>query len=390
MPKKHWILTDVDADIYQEHLSVGPEQVGGPAKDYSVVKKRLRGGRRDGVDVVEIHNGRLRFVAVPTRGMGIWRASCEGVSLGWLSPMRGPVHPALVPLWESTGIGWLSGFDELLVRCGLESNGAPEFLPNGALRYPLHGQVANIPAHRVELSIDGDSGEIVLGGVVDEARLFGNKLRMTTTIRTRAGSAEMTVVDEIQNISAEPSELELLYHVNFGMPLLTPGAKVALPVKRLAPRDAVAAADIPQWDVYGPETPGLGEACHFFELLADAGGRTRALLQSAEGNQGVSLKFNKGQLPCFTIWKNRQAAIDGYVTGLEPATNFPNRKSFEKQQGRVIVLSPGEKRCFEVTIEAHADAASVSAAQKAIAAIQGNTAPEILSRPDPRWSSAGA
>ena len=75
MPKKTWILTDVDADIYQEQISLGPDQVGGPARGYSVTKRTLRGGRRDGVDVVEVDNGRLRFVAVPTRGMGIWRAS---------------------------------------------------------------------------------------------------------------------------------------------------------------------------------------------------------------------------------------------------------------------------------------------------------------------------
>ena len=62
----------------------------------------------------------------------------------------------------------------------------------------------------------------------------------------------------------------------------------------------------------------------------------------------MSVKFNKRQLPCFTLWKNRQAAADGYVTGLEPATNFPNRKSFEKEQGRVAVLAPGETRRFEV------------------------------------------
>ena len=81
MPKKTWILTDVDADIYVEQISLGPSQVGGSAKDYSVTKRTLRGGRREGVDVIEVHNGRLRFVAIPTRGMGIWRASCGDVQL---------------------------------------------------------------------------------------------------------------------------------------------------------------------------------------------------------------------------------------------------------------------------------------------------------------------
>ena len=47
----------------------------------------------------------------------------------------------------------------------------------------------------------------------------------------------------------------------------------------------------------------------------------------------MSIKFNKRQLPCFTLWKNRQAAVDGYVTGLEPATNYPNPKPFEKEKG---------------------------------------------------------
>ena len=121
------------------------------------------------------------------------------------------------------------------MRCGLESNGGPGFEPNGVLRYPLHGQVANIPAHKVEVTVDGDLGEIAVIGEVDEARLFGNKLRLTSTIRTRVGSSELTISDAVTNLSAEPGELELLYHINFGVPLLTPGAQVVLPVKKVVP-----------------------------------------------------------------------------------------------------------------------------------------------------------
>jgi hypothetical protein len=337
--------------------------------------------------VVEVDNGRLRFVVVPTRGMGLWRANCGPVQLGWKSPVRGPVHPAFVPVGEPSGIGWLSGFDELLVRCGLESNGAPEFLPDGPLRYPLHGKIANIPAHQVSVTIDGDSGEIVVSGTVDEARLFGNKLRMISTVSTKVGQPRLTVTDEITNLSAEPGQLELLYHTNFGPPLLTPGARVVLPIKKIAPRDPVTAADVPTWNVYGPEAPGLAEVCYFCDLAADAAGRTRALLHSAAGDQGVSMIFNKRKLPCFTLWKNRQAVADGYVTGLEPGINYPNRRSFEEQRGRVAVLAPGETRRFEVTIEAHPDAGAVAAAQRAVAAIQAGVTPEVCAKPDPLWSA---
>ena len=112
--KKTWILNDVDTDTHETDISLGPEQVGGPARGYSVTKRSLRGGKREGVEVVEVDNGRLRFVVVPTRGMGLWRARCGDVRLGWKSPVKGPIHPAFVALWEPGGLGWLSGFDELL------------------------------------------------------------------------------------------------------------------------------------------------------------------------------------------------------------------------------------------------------------------------------------
>ena len=65
----------------------------------------------------------------------------------------------------------LDGFDEFFVRCGLESNGAPDFDPKtGRLTHPLHGRIANRPAHNVELTVDTDKQEIALRGVVEETR----------------------------------------------------------------------------------------------------------------------------------------------------------------------------------------------------------------------------
>jgi hypothetical protein len=53
----------------------------------------------------------------------------------------------------------------------------------------------------------------------------------------------------------------------------------------------------------------------------------------------------------------------------------------------VIVLDGGESRTFELTIEAHGDAAAVSAAEQAVAALQGKATPEVCSQPDPHWSA---
>ena len=81
------------------------------------------------------------------------------------------MHPSLVNLGEPSGLGWLDGFDEMLARCGLESNGAPDFdEETNQLKHPLHGRIANRPAHEVTLTIDTDKKEMTLVGVVEETR----------------------------------------------------------------------------------------------------------------------------------------------------------------------------------------------------------------------------
>jgi galactose mutarotase-like enzyme len=386
MGSRSWTILDVVRDEYLENLMVTPGKVGGAARGYRVNKRRLRGGLRDGVDVVELDNGQLQVVVLLTRGMGIWEIRAGDFRIGWQAPVQGPVHPQFVPLMEPSGLGWLDGFDELLVRCGLESNGAPEFDENGRLRYPLHGRIANIPAHRVELIVDGDAGRMELTGVVDEVRLFFNKLRLTTTYTLEVGTRTLSVADTVTNLSAEPGELELLYHINFGRPLLEPGSRVVLPVRRLAPRDAVAAAVLDSWDTYPPETPGVKEAVYFMQLFGDSQGRTAALLQNASGSRGVRLQFQVDELPYFTLWKNPQAAVDGYVTGLEPGVNLPNRRSFEKEKGRVVTLAPGESRSFHLKLEVLLSAEEVHQAVQDIRALQRQGTPEIHPQPLPDWS----
>ena len=263
---------------------------------------------------------------------------------------------------EPGGLGWLSGFDELLVRCGLESNGGPVLDERGTLTHGLHGKVANIPAHHLSISIDSETGEVSVTGEVEESRLFHNKLRLRTTISARPDDPAIRVVDQITNLSAEPGELQLLYHVNFGAPLLESGARLLAPVRDVIPVDARAGEDVDAWNVYPEGRAGYTEQCYFLDLLSHDDGNTRVTLHNAAATAGVSLRFNREQLPCFTQWKNTQCLEDGYVTGLEPAINLPNTRPFEEANGRVATLAPGEQRTFELTIEAHNGAESVAAA----------------------------
>src|SRR5579864_3128501 len=155
---KSWTLTDVTSDVWLDSFAVSNSRLLLPTThDWSVNKRTLRGGLRDGIDLIEVHNGALSFSVLPTRGMGLWRGDYHGLPLGWRSPVHGPVHPKFVQLAGRGGLGWLDGFDELLCRCGLASNGPPGEDGGGRLaQLPLHGRIANRPADVVEVSVSPD------------------------------------------------------------------------------------------------------------------------------------------------------------------------------------------------------------------------------------------
>lgn len=374
----------------------GPFKANGKhaAGEWSVVGTSYEDGLRAGVDVIALDNGKLRLDVLPTRGMGIHKLAIkddqEVSTIGWKSPVRGPVHPAFVDLGEPSGLGWLDGFDEFFVRCGLESNGAPEHdAKTGRLTYPLHGRIANKPARDVVLTVDPEKQEMSIRGIVEEARFHFQKLRMTTTISTKFGSGSFTVRDEIANVSNVPATMQMLYHINFGLPLLDAGSRVVAPVKTLVPRTPRAASAVKTWDSYSAPEPGFDEMVYFFELNAADDGQTQTLIKNAHSTRGVSLVFNKKQLPWFTLWKDTMGEADGYVTGLEPGTNFPNPRSFETTKDRVVKLAPGQKQVFDVRVEIHGTAGEVASAEAAVAKIQGGKQPKIFDAPQADWCAPG-
>jgi hypothetical protein len=390
MPVKKWTLLDQSTGQSPlAPLAISDQEMPGLGKA-GVTTRICAGGLSEGVFAVTLSTGKIALDVLPTRGMGLWQLRVVGddevPTIGWKSPVRGPVHPAFVDLGEPSGLGWLDGFDELLVRCGLESNGAPEHdEKTGRLKYPLHGRIANRPAYQVELSIDTDKQEIKLTGSVEESRFHFNGLRMTSTVTLAIGSRRIELYDEVQNFSDRASTMQMLYHVNFGLPLLDAGSRVVAPVKTLVPRNAHAASGVANWDSYIAPQPGFEEMVYFFELNANDAGQTQTLLKNAHSTRGVSLLFNRHELPCFSLWKDTGGQADGYVTGLEPGTNFPNPRTFEAAKGRVVTLGPGAKTGFRLALDIHGSPAEVTAAEAAIAKIQAGRKPEIHKQPRADW-----
>ncbi len=338
MAAEQFLISDLISNLMKgrtkQSICMGTDQSGFELHE-------LVEGKSCGVQMLTLRCGDKSVDVLPTRGMGIWQAHHRGIRFGWHSPVDGPVHPSFVPLEAPSGLGWLEGFDELMVRCGLCSNGAPEFDENHRLKSPLHGRIANLPARDVRVAMDSDQRHISVSGTVTESRFLFHRWELKTTISLDADSNEIQVVDRVRNLSDRRNSFQLLYHCNFGPPVLESGSQIFIQTQSLRARDSHCEKSIHQWNTVEPPTADFSEVVYFAEPVADQDDQCTALLTNQAQNLGAYVRFNVTQLPCFTWWKNLQGLNDGYVVGMEPGTNYPNPRSVEERAGRVVEVAPG-------------------------------------------------
>ncbi|UCC96653.1 MAG: DUF4432 family protein [Phycisphaerales bacterium] len=372
------VITDVEKNIYKETAEITSSEITPDCPvSWSVRKYVLHGGKQEGVEVIEVNNGKLRFSVVPTRGMSIYQVHMGELRLGWDSPVKGLVHPKYVNLEARQGLGWLEGFNEWMVRCGLEFFGAPgtdEFIDNtgakATMDLTLHGKICNIPASVVEVTVEREAPyRIAVRGRVEEAALHGPKLELQAQISTTPGAGTFQVSDIVTNRSAVEQEFGILYHANYGPPLMEEGAKFFGPARQVTPINEHAAKDVSSYDVYRAARAGFPEQVYCLRLWADENDRTQVMLRNAAGDNAVSMAFSIKELPFFTLWKNPVADEDGYVTGLEPGTGFPRNRAIERKFGRVPKLGPHESRSFTIDFALHVGKDQVFAAGDEIARI---------------------
>jgi galactose mutarotase-like enzyme len=354
----------------------------------------LQGGRQSGVQLIHLDNGRLRITVIPTRGMAIldvkYRLTgSDWMRLGWESPVREIVNPAFINLTARGGLGWLEGFNEFMCRCGLENVGQPGkdvIVTNTGAKaevdLTLHGKIANIPATHVELVVDKvPPYRIRLRGRVAERMMFGPNLDLETELSTVPGSPEFRIEDKVTNGGSRPQEFQVVYHTNFGKPLLVEGARVVTPVKRVTPVNAYSAKDVRDFGHVAGPISGAIEQVYFLHPLPDKDGNAVALIHDPTKNHGVSMRWSVKQLPYLTLWKNTAAVEDGYVVGIEPGTSFPNTRKLERQMGRVPKLAAGASHVMTIDFAVHPGAKELQPVIEQIGALQQTQPPTIDEAP---------
>jgi hypothetical protein len=386
----HKVLISAEDNVHVENWEQSGPAGGAERPSWSVRKISLHGGKQEGVDVVIIDNGKLKLAVIPTRGMGILSVTSGDVRLGWDSPVKEVVNPAHINLQSRVGLGWLEGFNEWLVRCGLESNGHPgtdKFINNvgeeATMELTLHGKIANIPASEVEVFIDpAPPYRIRLRGQVNERMFYGPKLELQTEISTEPGSNSFRIEDVVTNRGAQAQEFELLYHTNYGRPLLEEGSTFLAAVSRVTPFNEHAAKDIARYVTYSGPTPGFVEQVYCLHPIADTDGRTTIGLENKSRDRAVSLTFSVKDLPYVTLWKNTTSEAEGYVTGLEPGTNFPANRRIERAHGRVPKLDAGESHHTAIEFQIYTNAEDTKRLSERISALQGDGKPVLEEMPE--------
>ncbi|HTC84845.1 MAG TPA: DUF4432 family protein [Rhizomicrobium sp.] len=363
------VLINSVSNLATADWKIGSAEWGGKTA-WSVALRTLHGGRQEGVQVIDVDNGAMTFTIVASRGFEVWKAQVGKLRLGWDSPVQEIIHPSYIRLTDNGGQGWVAGFGGLMVRGGLASFGSP--VQDGNQQLTLHGHVDYLPASFVSVRYEAQPvPRLVFRGVVDDVQTFGPQLRLTSDISTVIGKPEFAFDDTITNLSDAAQEIELLYHTNFGTPLLGAGAEFVAPVKQVAPMNpASVVGDLKDWNRYsGPHTAPYTAKVFNMQLYGDASGQTQAMLKSPDGASGVLMRFDTHGLPYMSLWKNEITPKAGYVTGLEPGTGFPNPRPVERAAGRVPKLKGGGTYHVRLAISGLTSKSEVTDAARAIQAL---------------------
>jgi hypothetical protein len=301
--------------------------------------------------------GGLHFTVLPGRGMDIAGAYYRGRALAFLSP-TGITSPAY---YDEPGLSWLrSFFAGLLTTCGITSAGAPSV--DRGREFGLHGRVANAAAEDVSIEQEWEGEEYLLtvSGKIREAQAMGENLVLKRTLRTRLGARGFDLEDRIENRGFEEQPLMMLYHINFGFPLLGPNARVVGPIRETVARDEEARKDrgVEEALIFPEPVEGFEEKVFFHTLAADREGNTFIALVNRDVGDGsplgAVLRFNTKELPALTEWKMPRRGF--YVVGLEPGTVTPTGRGPLREAGKLPMLEGQGRYRIRITFEVVAEA----------------------------------
>ena len=142
----------------------------------------------------------------------------------------------------------------------------------------------------------------------------------------------------------------LLYHMNFGHPLVHETSELVAPIRSVEPRDQAAAVGLADVTRFERPDPRAQEQVFYLDLADDPDGLIHVgLVREEPIPLGVAISFERAALPYFVLWKMGRSGT--YVVGLEPANALVEGLAVERTKGRLQYLEPGESRRYRLRVD---------------------------------------
>lgn len=297
-------------------------------------------GKARGSRGIRVKCGDLSFTVLPDRCMDIAYCEYKGLPISFDADC-GIVSPAYYNERDFHR-NFTAG---LLTTCGLSNTGAP-CIDEGK-EYGQHGRIGNTPAYDVYVNRywKDDDYYITLSGRMKQTVLFGEKLELKRTITVKFGENKINIHDEITNNGFSHEVLMLLYHINFGYPLIDEGTLLKTNTENLRARDEEALKGIDNAHIFCAPQHDYKEQVFYYDSVKDSW----AKIVNEKLGIYSKVSYDNVNLPYLIEWK--QMGEGDYVLGIEPGTNPPEGRSTEQEKGRLRYIKPGEVKCFDIKIK---------------------------------------
>jgi len=151
----------------------------------------------------------------------------------------------------------------------------------------------------------------------------------------------------------------ILYHCNFGWPLVDEGVDIiykgSCTSRGMDFDDELFNEDHNYRKCQPPleSHRGFGESAGFVDVETDKKGICQVGLVNKKLPLAMVMKYQKQQLPYMTNWQHWGPGE--YVCALEPGTNPPMGQTKARRQNELILLAPGEKKIYDLEISVLTD-----------------------------------
>ena len=273
----------------------------------------LNGGREDGLKVIEVSNGKLRFMLNESKALDVMQMWHENVNLSFVS--KNGFTKREIPFMRRFEGG-------MMYTCGLDDVGGRE-------GYELHGTFHNNPAQVIECKCD-ETGIKIVAETLD-TELFGKNLVMRRTVTTDILSDKLEITDELINNGTKDEDYALLYHINVGYPMLDQGTTITSDAVSVTPRNEWSAQNIGDRTVRKAPVDNEAETCYFVINKTP-----KIVVENKKIGKTFTVEYSDKTLPYFVQWNG--GASGDYALGTEVSTTLLDDKfSYSKiKKGQTV------------------------------------------------------